>query len=70
MLRMSLSQVPRLQEIERNTHQRLEEAQRMQWLGEVANLKDSLRHIASKKRQAQRLRQQADQGESGDGALA
>jgi hypothetical protein len=70
MLRMSLSQVPRLLEIECNTQERLEEAQRMQWLGEVANLRDSLRHIANKKRQAERLRQQADMGEAGDDALA
>ena len=70
MLRMSLSQVPRLLEIERNTHERLDEAHRMQWLGEVANLKESLRHIAHKKHQAERLHQQADHGESGDDALA
>ncbi|MGW7313130.1 hypothetical protein [Streptomyces sp. NPDC054865] len=53
---MSLSQVPRLLEIERNTHERLDEARRLQWLGEVANLQESLRHIADKKRQAERLR--------------
>jgi hypothetical protein len=66
MLRLSLSQVPRLLEIERNTHERLDEARRLQWLGEVANLQESLRHIADKKRQAERLcQQQADQGGSG-----
>ncbi|MFF6786944.1 tyrosine-type recombinase/integrase [Streptomyces sp. NPDC012510] len=71
MLRLSLSQVPRLLEIERNTHERLDEARRLQWLGEVANLQESLRHIADKKRQAERrCQQQAGQGGSGDNALS
>ncbi|MGA4543439.1 tyrosine-type recombinase/integrase [Uniformispora flossi] len=71
MLHMSLNQVPRLLEIERNTHERLDEARRLQWLGEVANLQESLRHIADKKRQAERLRQQqADQGELRENALS
>ena len=30
----------------------------MQWLGEVAALEESLRHIAGKKQQADRLREQ------------
>jgi hypothetical protein len=65
-----VNQVPRLLEIERNTHERLEEAHRMQWLGEVSALKESLRHIADKKRQAERLRHQTDQRETGAGALS
>jgi integrase len=65
MLRISLTQVPRLLEIERNTHERLGEARRMQWLGEVAALEESLRHIAGKKQQADRLRQQTGHGETG-----
>ncbi|MFF7987774.1 hypothetical protein ACFZDK_53600 [Streptomyces sp. NPDC007901] len=69
MLRLDLAQVPRLLEIEANTHQRLEEAHRMQWLGEVAALRESLRHIAEKKRQADRLRGQAEQGVNGPGSL-
>lgn len=69
MLRLSLSQVPRLLEIERNTHERLDEARRMQWLGEVAALEESLRHIANKKRQAERLRQQAADGTTTPDAL-
>ena len=32
----------------------------MQWLGEVSGLQDGLRHIAEKKRQAQRLKELAD----------
>ncbi|MGW5129455.1 hypothetical protein ACWEQ7_36500 [Streptomyces sp. NPDC004069] len=41
----------------------------MQWLGEVAALKESLRHIAEKKKQADRLRRQTEQGEIGTDAL-
>jgi hypothetical protein len=69
MLRLDLAQEPRLLEIEANTHQRLREAQRMQWLGEVAGLQESLRHIADKKQQAERLRAQTDQAEDGVTAL-
>jgi integrase len=70
MLRMSPKQLPRLLEIERNAHERLEEAHRMQWLGEVSALKESLRHIASKRRQAERLSHQSDQGDAGAHALS
>ncbi|KUJ56903.1 hypothetical protein ADL25_04870 [Streptomyces sp. NRRL F-5122] len=62
--------MPQLLEIEANTHQRLEEAHRMQWLGEVAALKETLRHINDKKKQADRLRRQAQRGESGPGSLS
>ncbi|MDX2758407.1 tyrosine-type recombinase/integrase [Streptomyces europaeiscabiei] len=70
MLRLDLAQEPRLLEIETNTHQRLGEAQRMQGLGEVAGLQESLRHIAEKKKQADRLRWHAEHGEGGTGALS
>jgi hypothetical protein len=33
MLRMAPAQLPQLLEIERNTHERIHEARRMQWLG-------------------------------------
>lgn len=69
MLRLDLAQEPRLLEIETNTRQRLGEAQRMQWLGEVAGLQESLRHIAAKKQQVKRLRAQAESGETGKSAL-
>ncbi|MEV5082527.1 tyrosine-type recombinase/integrase [Streptomyces sp. NPDC056159] len=69
MLRLDLTQEPRLLEIEANTRQRLGEAQRMQWLGEVAGLQESLRHIADKKQQAARLRAQTGRGEDGVAAL-
>ncbi|AWS43752.1 hypothetical protein [Streptosporangium sp. 'caverna'] len=45
-------------------------AHRMQWLGEVAALKESLRPISEKKEQADRLRRQAEHGEGGTGALS
>ncbi|MEU1217101.1 hypothetical protein ABZ424_32860 [Streptomyces sp. NPDC005790] len=70
MLRLDLAQEPRLLEIEANTHQRLGEAQRRQWLGEVAELQESLRHITDKKKQAERLRAQAGHGEAGAEALS
>ncbi|MET8787499.1 MULTISPECIES: hypothetical protein [unclassified Streptomyces] len=70
MLRLDLAQVPRLLEIEANTRERLDEAHRMQWLGEVAALKESLRHINDKRKQADRLRGQAEHGESGPGSLS
>ncbi|MEV7783668.1 hypothetical protein [Kitasatospora sp. NPDC088351] len=69
MLRLDPAQEPRLLEIETNTRQRIGEAQRMQWLGEVAGLQESLRHIADKKQQAERLRAQAGHGEAGVASL-
>ena len=69
MLRLSLSQVPRLLEIEANTSERLDEARRMRWLGEVAALEESLRHIANKKEQAERLHARENARETGVGAL-
>ena len=69
MLRLSLAQVPRLLQIENNAHERLAEARRMQWLGEVAALEESLRHIAGKKQQAERLRRQAGQDTASTPAL-
>ena len=65
MLRLDLTQVPRLLQIEHNTRERLEEARQMQWLGEVAALEESLRHIAGKKKQADRIKRQAGQDEIG-----
>ncbi|TDD23202.1 site-specific integrase [Actinomadura sp. KC06] len=59
MLRLDPSQVPRLLQIEDNTNERLAEARQMQWLGEVAALEESLRHIAKKKQQADRLQRSA-----------
>ncbi|WP_330461660.1 DUF4158 domain-containing protein [Streptomyces sp. NBC_00820] len=70
VLRLDLAaQEPWLLEIEANTSRRLGEAQRMQWLGEVAGLQESLRHIADKEQQAERLRAQTGRGEDGVAAL-
>jgi integrase len=69
MLRPDPAQLPRLVEIEINTRQRIQEAHRMQWLGEVAGLQDSLRHIDDKKQQAERLRQLAVNTDSIDQVL-
>jgi integrase len=70
MLRLEPTQVPRLLQIERNTRERLIEARKMRWLGEVAALEESLRHIADKKRQADHLRPNASHGPSGVDALS
>lgn len=70
MLRLDLAQVPRLLDIEANAHERLDEAHRMQWLGEVAALEENLRHISDKKRQADRLRAQAADGDASVDALS
>lgn len=69
MLRLELSQVPRLLAIEDNTHERLTEAHQMRWLGEVAALEESLRHIAAKKQQAERLQLRFEHDETGSRAL-
>lgn len=58
MLRLDPAQVPRLLQIETSTRERLDEARRMHWLGEVAALEESLRHIAGKKQQADQLARQ------------
>jgi hypothetical protein len=69
MLRLDLAQVPRLLHIEANTRERLDEARRMQWLGEVTALEESLHHIDGKKQQAERLRRQSEDVEAGPTAL-
>ena len=69
MLRMSPTQLPRLLQIETNTRERLNAARRMGWGGEVVALDESLRHIATKKHQAERLQRQTEEGGSGNAAL-
>ncbi len=54
MLRIEPSQKPRLLRIETNTVERLDEARKMAWLGEVAALEESLRHIRGKRHQLER----------------
>lgn len=50
-LRLDPAQLPRLDDIQANTRTRLEEARQQRWLGEVAALEESLRHIAAKRSQ-------------------
>ena len=52
-----------------DTHERLNEARQMHWLGEVGALEERLRHIAGKKQQADRLRHQAKEGDADVNAL-
>lgn len=52
MLQVDPAQLPRLQELETNAIKRLSEAKEKTWLGEVAALKESLRHIREKQVQA------------------
>ncbi|MEV0901252.1 hypothetical protein [Actinoplanes sp. NPDC049802] len=59
--------MPCLLQIETSTRERLDEAYRLQWLGEVAAIEESLRHIEGKKEQADRLRRQAESGPAGLG---
>jgi hypothetical protein len=59
----------RLLQIEANTHERLDDACCMHWLGEVAALEES-RRIADKKQQAERLRQRSGRGETGPESLS
>ncbi len=52
-LRLDPAQAPRLDTIEANTKARITEARGHQWLGEVAALEESLRHIREKRSQLQ-----------------
>ncbi len=52
-LRLDPAQRPRLDTIEANTKDRLTEARGREWLGEVAALEESLRHIRDKRVQLQ-----------------
>jgi site-specific recombinase XerC len=55
MLRVDPAQLPRLLQIEQDTHRLLAEAQQQGWEGEAAGLEDTLGHIADKKAQVQRI---------------
>jgi integrase len=56
MLRMDVEQLPRLIQIEADTHRLLDEAKRKGWEGEAAGLETTLVHIKDKKAQVERLR--------------
>jgi hypothetical protein len=55
MLQVDPAQQPRLQELEANALKRLDEAKQKTWLGEVAALEESLRHIREKQVQATQI---------------
>ncbi len=56
MLRMDPAQLPRLAQIEQDTHRLLDEARERGWDGEAAGLETTLLHIADKKVQVERVR--------------
>lgn len=56
MLRMDPDQLPRLIQIEQNTHDLLSEAKEKGWDGEAAGLEVTLLHISDKKAQVDRIR--------------
>jgi hypothetical protein len=62
LLRPDPAQRARIEEIRDNLIARINEAEREGWLGEVTALEESLRHIAAKKRQAERLHTRIGQG--------
>lgn len=55
MLQVEPGQIPRLRDLENNALERLEEAKQKTWLGEVAALEESLRHIREKHAQSTRV---------------
>jgi hypothetical protein len=55
MLRMDPRQLPRLIQIEENTHTLLTEARQQGWDGEVQGLEETLQHIGEKKAQVDRM---------------
>ena len=62
MLQVDPAQLPRLHELETNAVRRLEEAKQKTWLGEVAALEESLRHIREKQVQATQISDRVSSG--------
>lgn len=58
-LRVDPAQLPRIQEMTRNAEDRLAEAEQRAWLGEVAALEESLRHLRHRRAEAERAAHQA-----------
>jgi hypothetical protein len=52
-LRVDPSQLPRIEEMTRNAEDRLSEARERVWLGEVAGLEDSLKHLRQRRQEAE-----------------
>jgi integrase len=63
MLQIDPEQMPRLEELETNTRVRLDEAKQKTWLGEVAALEESLRHIREKQAQGAHIKDRLLAGE-------
>ncbi|MCY1222296.1 hypothetical protein D9M72_343850 [compost metagenome] len=62
MLQVDPDQQPRLRELQANALKRLDEARQKTWLGEVAALEESLRHIREKQVQATHIRDRVRDG--------
>lgn len=62
MLQVDPAQLPRLYELETNAVTRLSEAKQKTWLGEVAALEESLRHIREKQVQATQINDRVSSG--------
>jgi hypothetical protein len=62
MLQVDPAQQPRLRDLEANALKRLDEARQKTWLGEVAALEESLRHIRDKQVQATHIRDRVRDG--------
>jgi site-specific recombinase XerD len=60
MLRMDPAQLPRLIQIEQNTHTLLAEAKQQGWEGEVRGLEETLHHLGEKKAQVERVMARRD----------
>jgi hypothetical protein len=54
---MDPEQLPRLLQIEMNTHDLLAEARENRWEGEIQGLEETLLHIHEKKTQVDRIKQ-------------
>jgi integrase len=52
-LRVDPAQLPRIEQMTRNAEDRLAEAQQQAWLGEVAALEESLRHLRQRRAEAE-----------------
>ncbi|WP_238163165.1 hypothetical protein [Kribbella capetownensis] len=56
VLRLDPAQLPRIEEMTANATDRLAEAKDQAWLGEVAALEDSLKHLRQRRAEAEQQR--------------
>jgi hypothetical protein len=54
-LRVDPTQLPRIEDMTKNAEDRLVEARERVWLGEVAGLEDSLKHLRQRQQKAERI---------------